>query len=402
VIAAPPLQDEAHRLELLNKLDILDTQEEQPYDDITSLAAQICNTPVSLITLLDETRYWFKSHHGLEARQVPREYGFCNYTLRSEEVFHVENSTQDPRFQNNPLVTGAPHVKFYAAIPIKLNKEINGDIIEIKVGTLCVVDYQANTLSPIQRQALKTLGKQVETLLNLRLKVKELTMLKNELIGIINQELYGPIASMHTALSLLSCNNVEKNSQQGKKLISNILLNSECLMNIANNILDLMTLKTGCMVLKKRAHNINATIKKCVKFAEECLQARRLKLHLTLDPNITELQEYDEARIIQVLQNLLSNAVKHSPTNSEIIIHTQASPTQVLVAIKDHGCGIPANQQHKLFEEFVQVNHDNYSKVSGTGLGLNIIKHIVELHGGKIYCESKAGLGSTFTFTLPM
>lgn len=109
---APLPPDEAARLASLYELDVLDTVLEDAYDQVTRLAAQLCGVPISLISLVDRDRQWFKSRHGLEATETPRELAFCAHAILGWEVFEVEDADQDVRFADNPLTVGAPHVKF--------------------------------------------------------------------------------------------------------------------------------------------------------------------------------------------------------------------------------------------------------------------------------------------------
>ena len=157
--------NEQERLQQLRDLEILDSLEENVYDDITKIASIICQTPIALISLVDEKRQWFKSHHGLDARETPREYAFCAHAVYTGEILYVPDSQKDERFADNPLVTGDPNVKFYTGIPLKLSKNCT-------LGTLCVIDNDPRELSQDQIEALKCLARQVETHLSLRSRLK--------------------------------------------------------------------------------------------------------------------------------------------------------------------------------------------------------------------------------------
>nr|EKW7860764.1 PAS domain S-box protein [Pseudomonas aeruginosa] len=136
------------------------------FDNITALAAQICETPIALISLVDAERQWFKSRQGLDARETPRELAFCAHAINGETLFEVENALLDPRFRDNPLVTGAPDIRFYAGMPLADSEGHN-------LGTLCVIDRQPRQLSERQKGALKLLAQQAINLFELRLQTRQ-------------------------------------------------------------------------------------------------------------------------------------------------------------------------------------------------------------------------------------
>ena len=166
-------KNEAERLELLRELEILDTLEEQGYDDLTRLAALICDAPISLVSLVDKDRQWFKSRHGLNATETPRNIAFCSYAILESKTFYVPNADEDKRFFDNPLVKSDPNVKFYAGVPLELEPGV-------RLGTLCVIDTKPRELSNDQLEALECLARQVTYLLDLRLKNSRLNQIKDK------------------------------------------------------------------------------------------------------------------------------------------------------------------------------------------------------------------------------
>jgi GAF domain-containing protein len=153
--------NEAERLAALKKYHILDTGTEQSYDDITALAAHICKVPITMISLVDEARQWFKSKVGVDQQQTSRNIAFCAHAILQHDPFIVRDATKDRRFADSALVTGEPHIRFYAGIPL-INPE------GLALGTLCVVDHQPRRLSAVQQKALQALARQVMALLELR------------------------------------------------------------------------------------------------------------------------------------------------------------------------------------------------------------------------------------------
>lgn len=154
--------NEPSRLAALLAFELLDTPAEAMFDNITTLAAHICNTPIALISLIDAERQWFKSRVGLGVSETPRELAFCAHAINRDELFEIENALLDPRFCDNPLVTSDPDIRFYAGMPLSDGHGHN-------LGTLCVIDRQPRQLNEQQRQSLKLLAQQTVQLFELRL-----------------------------------------------------------------------------------------------------------------------------------------------------------------------------------------------------------------------------------------
>ena len=153
--------DENERQAALHRLQLLDTEPEPEFDDLVHLAAAVCEAPVSLMTLLDGPRQWFKAVHGVDLRESPREFSICEYAIQQPDIFVVEDALQDPRFADNPFVTGADGVRFYAGVPVASPEGI-------PLGALCVMDIVPRRLKKAQAAALKILGRQVTLRLELR------------------------------------------------------------------------------------------------------------------------------------------------------------------------------------------------------------------------------------------
>lgn len=152
---------EAARLDALRQYRILDTSPEQAYDDITSLAAFICGTPIALISLVDADRQWFKSRVGLDAPETTRDASFCAHAILGDQILVVKDTHLDERFRENPLVTGPPHIRFYAGVPLRTPENA-------QIGSLCVIDHEPRQLTEAQSRTLEALARQVVLQLELR------------------------------------------------------------------------------------------------------------------------------------------------------------------------------------------------------------------------------------------
>lgn len=164
-------QYEQGRLRTLAAYRILDTQAERVFDDFARLAAIICETPIALISFVDDRRQWFKSNFGLDATETPREMSFCAHAIEGTELFEVPDALADARFATNPLVTGSPNIRFYAGAPLVVS---NG----LPLGTLCVIDRKVRQLKPQQIEALNVLRQAVVSQLELRRALEDLKSLE--------------------------------------------------------------------------------------------------------------------------------------------------------------------------------------------------------------------------------
>lgn len=174
-MSPPKHPDEEARLDALYRYNILDTAEEQAFDDITQLVAAICNAPISVVNLIDRDRQWFKSEVGLGVRETPLDISLCAHAILQPGLFVVADTLQDERFAHNPLVTGEPHLRFYAGVQLESSDGL-------PLGTLCVLDDKPRELTETQKNALRVLGRQVMSLLELRrtLQQKAVTLLESE------------------------------------------------------------------------------------------------------------------------------------------------------------------------------------------------------------------------------
>jgi PAS domain S-box-containing protein len=199
--SAPIPENEPDRIKNLCEHMILDTPADQRFDDLTKLAQMICGTPITLVSLVDTDRQWFKSKQGLEATETPRDVAFCAHAILADDAFVVEDATKDDRFSDNPLVTGAPHVRAYLGCPMISTKGF-------RLGTLCAIDTNPRTFTADQIQAVKLLSRQVVTLIELGNSSEKLKVAFDAMSeGVIVMRASGQIVDFNqSALSILGLN----------------------------------------------------------------------------------------------------------------------------------------------------------------------------------------------------
>ncbi|EKQ66830.1 PAS domain S-box [Leptolyngbyaceae cyanobacterium JSC-12] len=230
--------------------------------------------------------------------------------------------------------------------------------------------------------------------------------MKDEFVSVVSHELRTPLTSIRTALGMLAQGHLDAQPEKRQRMVEIAFSNTNRLVRLINDILDLERIKFGKTVMQKRACNVADLIQQSV----DAMRAMAEKAEITLVVSAIAVQVWvDPDRIIQTLTNLLSNAIKFSPSGTTVSVTAeelfadQASTANVMIiAVKDEGQGIPEDKLEAIFDRFEQLDASNAGHQGGTGLGLAICRSIVEQNGGQIWVESTIGEGSTFYFTLPL
>lgn len=395
--SAPIPENEKLRLMTLDRYQVLDTEAEQCFDDITKLASVICNTPISLVSLVDTNRQWFKSKVGLDADETSREIAFCSHAILQEHVFEIEDAQKDERFFDNPLVTDGPKIRFYAGAPLCAP---NGQAI----GTLCAISDKPQTLNDDQRLALKTLAKQVIAQLELRLKIRQLqasNKAKDEFLSTISHELRTPLNAI-TGFSEILKNSTEVQTLPSEQLsyIDNIDFSSQQLLEIVNSVLDLEKINAGKMELKSQPVVLDKLFQNIMNMMNVKAKQGNIELNYDIDPHFnSRFFDLDKTKLTQIIVNIVSNAVKFTPANKQINIRFYLNKNKLHIEVADQGIGISKTDQALLFDKYKQVG---MQRKEGTGLGLCITKGLVELMRGKIQLSSTLGKGTLVSISLPI
>jgi len=381
---------EEERLQELDTYSILDTLPEKDYDDITAIASQLCNTKISLISLLDDKRQWFKSHHGLEARETPKMYAFCAHAINKPDMaLVVEDARTDKRFHDNPLVTDEPNVVFYAGTPLISE---NG----LPLGTLCVIDNKPKQLTKHQLESLESLGRQVMNILNLR-KTKLNLEIKNKELDrfayIAAHDLKSPLANISAISRLFLEENKSSINEQGMEMIHLLDKSASKLSTLIDGLLKYSRSEN---VLKDKS--IVELEQLQLEISELFSQYKGVSIRLKSKMKTLKI---NKTAIDQILINLVSNAVKYNDKEqTEIEIGVVSKDTHYEFYVEDNGPGIPLEFQNEVFEMFKTLKPEDRFGHQGSGIGLASVKKMVEKCGGTIRIRSQANEGSKFIFTI--
>jgi signal transduction histidine kinase len=398
------------RLSTLHDLHLLDTAPEPAFDRLTTLATQVINAPISLVSLVDQDRQFFKSATGLSEplaseRQTPISHSFCKYVITMRQPLFISDARQDVRVQDNPAIADYSTIA-YAGIPLITS---SGQAI----GTFCVIDRQPHVWTESEIHILETLAAAVLTEIELRSSIdalqkseadlktalekeKSLNHFKSRFSSMMSHEFRTPLTTILLSSDLLKRYHHKMPEDRKLEHFYAIEKNVDHLVSLLDDILIISRAETvGLDVTPVRLH--------LPTFLGEILQDMRPTagkhiLHLEADDGLQAIW-IDPKFMRQIMFNLLSNAIKYSPPESLIEVELSATTETVMIEVRDEGIGISEKDLEHLFESFYRA--DNTDAFGGTGLGLAIVKQLVEISQGTIECQSILGSGTTFTIRLP-
>ncbi len=381
--AAPPGQDA--RLGALHAYSILDTPVESSFDDITLIASHICRTPIAVINLIDASRQWFKSERGLGVRETPLETSICAHAILEHEYLEVPDTTADPRFARNPLVTGDPGLRFYAGA---LLRTPDGHAI----GTVCVLDYEPRKLDDEQRAVLFALARQTMAQLELRrgvLDARRSRQTHQRVVALAGENLSAPLSVIEVALFHATdavkddvdlSNEVKAAREASRQLMGNFRRMSEALR------IDKGTVEQTRIDI---ADFVSDVADRWLVVADR--SGRELRIDAA-----DGVVNSDPKRLRSILDNLLGNAFKHAQ-DGPVLLRVRHENHATVFSVEDSGAGIPGEQHARIFDAFHQLKPTR----DGLGMGLSIVQRNAELLGATVSVDSAPGAGAIFRVRLP-
>ena len=397
-----PALQEQERLAALRRLQILDTMTEKDYDDITFLASRICQTPISLISFVDEDRQWFKSHLGVDLRESAREFSICDRAIATvtatgeRKPFIIPDLRRDERFSSNPFVVSEPRIVFYAGVPL-----VSSD--GFGLGTVCVIDTRERELTGEQIEALGRLADQVMNLLEMRMQNHELQDLRLRLEArntdleqfamVVAHDIKSPLASVLLANEMLRADFNEALGPEGAKFTRVIQNAADRIGNLVDGILEYY--KQGSDHLEEQSHSLQEILD---SITSTQISTKPYKVNL---PQVNSRICMNRTQLEQVFLNLISNSIRYNDSAvAEIDISFREDAFNYYFTLRDNGIGIAAENHNRIFNLFQTISKNDRFGVKSNGIGLPTVKKIIESHGGAIRVDSEPGKGSVFTFSI--
>lgn len=413
--------NEHYRLQALSSYNVLDTPPDSDLDRITRLAAVHFDVPIALISLVAPLRQWFKSRFGLEATETSREASFCGHAILGDEILQVPDATRDPRFADNPLVTGAPWIRFYAGAPLVTSEGF-------RLGSLCLIDRHARRpLNEDGEATLRDLAALVVNALDHKRMhgqgldpqaqtqeaephlrdphVRELELARDaqlDLIASLSHELRTPLNAI-----LGFSDSIHKQLfgpiQNHKYLeYSNYIFESgNHLLGILNNVLDFAKMRNGDLGLNEEPVDVVKAQQCCADMFVE--QARQAGISITCDlsGDLPALWA-DRRQLTQMLVNLIGNGLKYTREGGWVRVSGRLDGDgSMIVEVADSGIGIAPRDIERALVAFGRIDNELTRKHNGTGLGLPLTKRLIELHGGRLTIGSGEGRGTAACLHFP-
>lgn len=393
-------QNEKERLNALLSYQILDSAPERDFDDIVKLASEICHTPISMITLIDKDRAWFKAKIGIDSEftEISRELSFCSHAINNpEDSFIITNAIEDERFSDHPHVEKDLKVRSYVGVPLV-------DPEGFALGSLCVVDIEPRNLDEFQILALEKLANQVIKLLELRKKNSQLLENHNTLLNkykdleqfasVVSHDLKSPLNNIMMLTKILQDTNADRLDSDGIEMLDYIYQSSEELKKLVDAIL-----------LYYKYDNENVDVSEKIRlndfmgYVSKILDVKN-DYELIL-PEINHKFYSNKMALGQILFNLVGNSIKYNDKQKVIItIDFEEDNDYNIITVIDNGIGIAKENLDKIFNVFENLGKPDRFKQTGTGIGLSTVLKMVQKLNGKIEVDSELTKGTTFKLFL--
>lgn len=382
---------EEERIKALKRYSILDTPPDGSFDKLTKLAASLLKVPIAIVSLVDTDRIWFKSKYGIDAQQIDRDEGLCASVIFSDDLYLVEDASIDPRTLSNPLVAGSFGLRFYAAVPLRTRDGFN-------LGTFCVIDKEPRTLSEEEEQILKDLRDIVMDQIELRLASRVSMAQHNQILNTTAHDLKNPLTTIPVRADLIKMK--KNNPEMVDALCDQIKIASLNMVRIIDELLQVGSMEAGKIHLMLIKVNVSFLVSNVVSMNQPLAERKNQTLHFSYERDL--YVNADEGKLTEIIDNLINNAIKYSPADKHIFIRVKERSGMVWIEVEDQGLGLTQEDKSKLYQRFTRLSAQPTAGENSTGLGLSIVKVLVEAHNGTIRAESEGkDKGCKFIVELP-
>ncbi len=386
---------EKKRVEALHAYSVLDTVSEEKFDDLTKLAADLCDAPIARINLIDSGRQWAKSIYGMseQTREVSRDITVCQYTIQKNEVLEIKNLAEDPRFKNFSYVKERPKLRYYLGAPL-LDPE------GYAIGALCVLDYEEREMPEKQKKQLQILAGEVMARLELRkqnLKLKELNEHKLTLMKMLSHDMRSPLNGIIGMSNMLG-ELVEGDEEA--EMIELLEQSATQLNQMIDEILSYSLIESKGFTLNSKEVDLREVSESMNRLYQPVAKSKNVDLKINLHAKETVC--IDKDKFEQIYGNLLSNAIKFTKSGGQTSGEIELTDGELRLKVTDSGVGMDKFTASDLFQNGTSAPNGGTSGEKSTGLGLAIVKYFVDLHNGVIDVNSEKDKGTTFLITIPL
>ena len=384
--------NEKNRLQDLHRSGLLDTPEEEEFDEIVKFASSMCNTPISLISLVDSNRQWFKARVGLDVAETNREISFCSHAILQDHLFEVNDTLKDSRFSDNPLVLHEPAIRFYAGMPLVTS---TGS----RLGTLCVIDKSPGQLTDQQKFGLKVLANNVIKIAELRVKNKELYYLsetQKRIISILAHDVRNPLASIKNIIEFKQSDIIDQaDADEMMDMVTGQLNNT---IEMVENVVSWGQVHLQFGRLQQEDFSLHALVEQI--FISESLNSAAKNNKLINKVPAGNIIQCDRRALEFILRNLVSNANKFTK-NGSVTVDMQQINDKTILIVSDTGVGMTDEKASELLNNNAHKTSTlGTNNEKGSGLGLLLVREFIDRMDGYITVESKLNEGTTFKIIL--
>lgn len=382
---------EEERIKALKRYSILDTPPDGSFDKLTKLAATLLKVPIAIVSLVDTDRIWFKSKYGIDAQQIDRDEGLCASVIFSDDLYLVEDASIDPRTLANPLVAGNFGLRFYAAVPLRTRDGFN-------LGTFCVIDKSPRTLNEEEEEILRDLRDIVMDQIELRLASRTSIAQHNQILNTTAHDLKNPLTTIPVRADLIKMK--KDNPEMVDTLCDQIKIASLNMVRIIDELLQVGSMESGKIHLLLIKVNVSFLVSNVVSMNQPLAERKEQTIHFDYEKDL--YVNADEGKLTEIIDNLINNAIKYSAPGKHIFIRVRDLAGRVLIEVQDQGLGLTHEDKGKLYQRFTRLSAQPTGGENSTGLGLSIVKVLVEAHDGTIRAESEGqNKGCKFIVELP-